>query len=171
MSERTFFRLSLLLPFVVPLVGFGVRVSYNLVAGNRWSDLDAPEPFGSILLYVVYSLVFGAGPYGVFAAWAWCRIPRQSMATTRAIIALSPLLTMIPHLLLGLLILVAWPRSELGNILLHLTPWYLLIGCPYVALVFIVYGLFRRRFRARPDDGAPSMPGSPSTGSLRSAGG
>jgi hypothetical protein len=179
MSERQFFRYSLALPLLVPLLAFGVRVFYNLAVGNPWRDFGPPGLLGTVCEFLVLSLVFGAGPYCVFASWAWCQIPHQPLWRTRAIIALSPFLTILPHLCLVCLIQLVWPRGELGSMLFWLTPWYLYIGYPYVVVVFAIYFLVRSRWlfhepsnhAAQPSHGAPPVEHGCSKRTLRAVGG
>jgi hypothetical protein len=134
-SVATFFRWSLAMPLVLPLLVLPLGLARNEVGG-----------LGFLLLM---SLVFGGVPYLVFAAlllW-WSR--GKSEAQLRRAGLLAPVL-MLPVYWLCLILDTAITRqivrdpADLGNLMFTLSLFILTFGYAYVILAMAMLALFTR---------------------------
>ena len=142
MSERTYYRLSLALPFA---------------AGATWTALAGSADPGErgIRQFVLWMAL---APYALFAIglaiWSIEKPTRQ----IRNAILLSPLL------FAGIVALVAFPlsflvfRASLAETLVGLAPIALFVGYSCVAAALVLRDLFRRVGLIRPDTPAAGRP-------------
>jgi len=146
MSARRYLKLSLLLPFVVPVIALGMRAGYNLLIANRsWGDLFGPRALAMIEAHLVFSLVFGGLPYLIFAILAWRWISRRPLRSSIVLLALSPLVVMALYVGLGSLSLLFLRDPDWAHFAVGLWRQVLLVGYSYVVVVLGIYLVLKGR--------------------------
>lgn len=139
MRSRTYYRASLLIPVLVPVLLWPL-----------WAVLGKDSLFGIVAMVLTMALVYGGGPYAAFVIGflVWSRGKDDARVRTAA---LRAPFRFAPLLFVGLVALIGIDGTEpltfralfgfgLGTLLLGLAFGYL-----YVAVAELGHGLLRRR--------------------------
>lgn len=141
MTPKTFFRLSLLLPVVAPVVAFMIG------------------PTNMVLALLMFSLGFGGVAYIPFAAVAFVAIGRFRTAWGIQKLSFIAPLVFFPFQAMFVLAVYAMdtmPNFRLGEYLKFLAPfafYVAIIGYSYVVIVNLAYLALARLGRIRVDSG------------------
>jgi len=145
MSARQFLKLSLVLPYIVPIITLSLRAGYNLlIAGRRWGDLSGPRTLSIIEAHLVFSVLFGGLPYLIFVVFAWRWVGRRPLRSSIALLAVSPLIVAALYLGLGAISLLLVADPDWRPFAVGLWPQVLLVGYSYVVVVLGAYWVLRR---------------------------
>jgi hypothetical protein len=139
MPARTFYRLSLWLPIVLPLA---VAVAVN---GLRLGVYVREPPFAKIVQLMLISLVYGGIPYTILALWGtwWIDHRREPEIRRRALLA--PLLMIAAWIPFAMIpsVMAREIRMFFGLVAFGAV-YAIVLGYAYVAVVFALRALFGR---------------------------
>ena len=147
MRQKTFFRLCLLLPILLPLLLLAIAVPESRYFGDGSGQ---PGPFATVAAILMASLVFGGIPYLVFAVIIFVVIGRLSATSTLVALTWSaPILFLPVHALVSMLFFL-WARADpnlddLAAFILGTSVYAVVIGYGYVAIANVAYLVGRKR--------------------------